>query len=43
MESGKLDLEIPPFVNIDHDVTARKATLSIEDQNLKEQKEMWGE
>lgn len=42
IDSGKLDLIIPPFVNIDHDVEARKATLSIEDQNVKQQKEMWG-
>ncbi|EEY22070.1 mitochondrial 54S ribosomal protein YmL16 [Verticillium alfalfae VaMs.102] len=28
---GKLDLEIPPFLKIDHDTEARKATLTIED------------
>jgi len=39
---GKLDLEIPPFVHIDHDVAARRANLSIEDQNVRQQKEMWG-
>ncbi|GAP92916.1 putative 54S ribosomal protein L6 [Rosellinia necatrix] len=39
---GKLDLEIPPFLTIHHDEVARKALLSIENQNLKVQKEMWG-
>lgn len=39
---GKLDLEIPPFLTIHHDTAAKKAVLSIEDQNLKQQKEMWG-
>ncbi|CRK13823.1 hypothetical protein BN1723_002041 [Verticillium longisporum] len=39
---GKLDLEIPPFLKIDHDMEARKATLTIEDDTVKEQKEMWG-
>lgn len=39
---GKLDLEIPPFLTIHHDDVARKASLTIEDQNLKQQKEMWG-
>lgn len=39
---GKLDLVIPPFLAIDHDAKAGKALLSIEDSNLKEQKEMWG-
>jgi large subunit ribosomal protein L6 len=39
---GKLDLEIPPFLTIHHDETARKALLSIENQELKQQKEMWG-
>src|SRR6266699_2269726 len=43
MLQGKLDLEIPPFVHIDHDVAARRATLSIEDQDARQQKEMWGE
>ncbi|KAG7140281.1 54S ribosomal protein L6 like [Verticillium longisporum] len=39
---GKLDLEIPPFLKIDNDTEARKATLTIEDDTVKEQKEMWG-
>ncbi|KAJ8119804.1 hypothetical protein ONZ43_g3326 [Nemania bipapillata] len=39
---GKLDLEIPPFLTIHHDQAAGKALLSIENQELKQQKEMWG-
>ncbi|KAI0973288.1 54S ribosomal protein L6 [Xylaria arbuscula] len=39
---GKLDLEIPSFLTIHHDEAARKASLTIEDQDLKQQKEMWG-
>ncbi|KAI0112406.1 54S ribosomal protein L6 [Nemania sp. FL0031] len=39
---GKLDLEIPPFLTIQHDQAAGKAVLSIENQDLKQQKEMWG-
>ncbi|KAI1265302.1 54S ribosomal protein L6 [Xylariaceae sp. FL1019] len=39
---GRLDLEIPPFLTINHDETARKALLTIENPDLKQQKEMWG-
>ncbi|KAI3335534.1 54S ribosomal protein L6 [Ustulina deusta] len=39
---GKLDLEIPPFLTIHHDEAAKKALLTIENQKLKQQKEMWG-
>ncbi|KAI1480990.1 hypothetical protein K445DRAFT_69544 [Daldinia sp. EC12] len=39
---GKLDLEIPPYLTINHDETSRRAVLSIEDNKAKVQKEMWG-
>lgn len=39
---GEQHLEIPPFLHIENDPTTRKATLSIEDPNQKQQKEMWG-
>ncbi|KAI1326580.1 54S ribosomal protein L6 [Xylariaceae sp. FL0255] len=39
---GKLDLEIPPFLKIQQDLTARKAVLSVENIDVKQQKEMWG-
>jgi len=40
--TGSLDLEIPPYIHIDNNATTRKATLSIEDPTVKQQKEMWG-
>lgn len=39
---GKLELTIPPYIKIDHDVEARKALLSIEDINERQQMAMWG-
>ncbi|KAI0120863.1 ribosomal protein L6 [Hypoxylon sp. NC0597] len=39
---GKLDLEIPPFLNINHDEASRRAILSIENSEIKQQMEMWG-
>lgn len=39
---GKLDLNVPPFLTLDHDPAARKLVLNIEDNEQKQQKEMWG-
>ncbi|XXG96137.1 54S ribosomal protein L6 mitochondrial [Hypoxylon texense] len=39
---GKLDLEIPPFLTISHDEASRRAILSIENREIKQQMEMWG-
>ncbi|KAL0934250.1 mitochondrial 54S ribosomal protein uL6m [Colletotrichum truncatum] len=39
---GKLDLEIEPFVKIEQDAESKSAILSVEDSNVKEQREMWG-
>ncbi|KAI0887850.1 ribosomal protein L6 [Annulohypoxylon maeteangense] len=39
---GKLDLEIPPYIHINHDEALRRAVLTIEDTEAKQQKEMWG-
>ncbi|KAI4862674.1 ribosomal protein L6 [Hypoxylon rubiginosum] len=39
---GKLDLEIPPFLTIDHDEASKRAILSIENRDIKKQMEMWG-
>jgi len=41
--AGKLDLVIPPFVQVDHDTAARRIALTIEDKTIKQQKEMWGQ
>jgi large subunit ribosomal protein L6 len=41
--TGQLNLEIPPYLKIDHDTEARKAVLTVEDNFVKQQREMWGE
>lgn len=40
--TGKLDLNVPPFLKLDHDPAARRLVLNIEDNEQKQQKEMWG-
>ena len=39
---GKLNFDVPSFVHFDHDAAARKTTLSVEDQEDRKQREMWG-
>ncbi|KAI1457003.1 ribosomal protein L6 [Annulohypoxylon moriforme] len=39
---GKLNIEIPPYIHINHDEALRRAVLSIEDMEVKQQREMWG-
>ncbi|KKK22892.1 hypothetical protein P175DRAFT_0497142 [Aspergillus ochraceoroseus IBT 24754] len=39
---GELTLNVPPFVNVAHDESLRKATLSVEDATLTHQRAMWG-
>lgn len=39
---GKLELEIPQFLTIHHDETARRAQVSIENAEITQQMEMWG-
>ncbi|KAK7992713.1 ribosomal protein L6 [Apiospora saccharicola] len=39
---GALQLEIPPYLSITQDAETRKAVLSIEDREAKQQMEMWG-
>lgn len=41
-ELGKLDLTVPPYLNINHDTEAKQVELSIQDASKKNQKEMWG-
>lgn len=40
--TGTLDLEIPEYVNINHDAAARRVELSVKDRNERNQREMWG-
>jgi hypothetical protein len=37
-----MTLQIPPFMNLDHNEAGRRATLTVEDENIKHQKAMWG-
>ncbi|KAI9054574.1 hypothetical protein LZ554_001727 [Drepanopeziza brunnea f. sp. 'monogermtubi'] len=39
---GKISMTIPPFVNLEHDTAARKAFVTVEDREVKKQREMWG-
>ena len=36
-------MTILPFITIDQDAVARTATMSIENKEIKQQREMWGE
>jgi large subunit ribosomal protein L6 len=35
-------MTIPPFVHIEHDVAAKKAFVTVEDREIRKQREMWG-
>jgi large subunit ribosomal protein L6 len=35
-------MTIPPFVKLEHDEAARKAYVTVEDREVKKQREMWG-
>lgn len=39
---GKMSMTIPQFVNLEHDEAARKAYVTVEDREVKKQREMWG-
>ncbi|KAF8864832.1 putative mitochondrial 54S ribosomal protein YmL16 [Acephala macrosclerotiorum] len=39
---GKMSMTISPFVKIDYDTAQRKAYVSVEDKEVKKQREMWG-
>ena len=40
--SGKMTIQIPPYMSLDHDKESRKATLNIVDREVRKQREMWG-
>jgi len=40
--AGKMSMTIPPFVKLEHDAATRKAFVTIEDKEVKKQREMWG-
>lgn len=33
---------MPEFVNLEHDLENRRISMTVEDSNVKQQKEMWG-
>ena len=39
---GKMSMTIPNFINLEHDEPNRKAFVSVEDKEVKKQREMWG-
>ncbi|KAH6981169.1 ribosomal protein L6, alpha-beta domain-containing protein [Ilyonectria sp. MPI-CAGE-AT-0026] len=39
---GSLNLEVPEFVEVKHDEDNRMAILTVQDSDVKQQKEMWG-
>lgn len=39
---GKLSMSIEPYIKIEHDVNTRKATVRVEDREVKNQRAMWG-
>ncbi|TVY85304.1 Mitochondrial 54S ribosomal protein L6 [Lachnellula suecica] len=39
---GKMSMTIPPFVKLQHDTATRKAYVSVDDKEVKKQREMWG-
>ena len=40
--AGKMTLQLPPYMSLDHDKETRKASLSILDREERKQREMWG-
>lgn len=40
--AGQLELEIPDYVQIEHDAAARKLEMSVKDRAERNQREMWG-
>ncbi len=42
LSSGKMTVQIPPYMSLDHDKETRKAILSILNREERKQREMWG-
>lgn len=39
---GSMSMTIPPFINLEHDLATRKAFVTVNDREIKKQREMWG-
>lgn len=42
LRTGKMSVQLPPYMSLDHDKETRKASLSILDREERKQREMWG-
>ena len=42
LSSGKMTVQIPPYMSLDHNKETRKAILSILNREERKQREMWG-
>ena len=40
--AGKIPLQLPPYMSLEHNKETGKASLSILDRNNRKQREMWG-
>ncbi len=41
-QTGKMSLEIPPYMSFKHNQDSRKASLEVENKGIRKQREMWG-
>jgi len=41
-QTGILSMQLPPFMGLEHDTTTRKASLKVQDPEIRHQREMWG-
>ncbi|KAI9769086.1 MAG: hypothetical protein M1840_004437 [Geoglossum simile] len=39
---GKMVMQLPPFVSVEHDTVAQRAIVQIQDASVRQQREMWG-
>jgi large subunit ribosomal protein L6 len=42
MLPGLLTVQIPPYMELEHDEATRKAVVKIQDAQQRDQREMWG-
>lgn len=40
---GKISLQLPHYLSLKYNEVTRKATMTVEDRNVRKQREMWGE
>ena len=40
--AGKMSVQLPPYMSLEHNKDTRKATLSVLDREERKQREMWG-